>query len=115
MIKCVRGVFLNNGSLLVEVVDFGNSRESVHENSHEEDGALRVEANSCIGGVVEDRTDNQGHDEVGGDTGCCGRQVVPDALVSSFGGELDLSCQADDVRRLGADVFCLSVKLLVES
>lgn len=115
MIKCVRGVFLNNGSLFVEVVDFGNSSESVHENSHEENSALRVEADSCIGGVVKDRTDNESHDEVGGDTGCCGREIVPDALVSSLGGELDLSCQADDVGRLGADVLCLSVKLLARS
>jgi hypothetical protein len=36
-------------------------------------------------------------------------------LVRSFGGELDLGCQADDIGRLGADVLCLSVKLLVDS
>jgi hypothetical protein len=54
MVEGIRSLFLNNRTLTVQRVDFGDGNQSVQENSEEENASLLEETRGIIAGAIED-------------------------------------------------------------
>ena len=55
-------MFLNNGRLVIETLDFGNSTKGVEKHSHEKNGASGEKVGSGVECAIEGGTDNKSHD-----------------------------------------------------